>query len=227
MVEKFASRPTFLGIVDQHAGQNVGKHGILRRKNDRKWKRSDEGLILVEESVDIFQVRHHRTDILFAWCAQYRHDSQKLVIFILSGENWRAKQHLTEDTANAPNVQLDAVVDVSKQQLWRAVVAAHTTSRIRAKWLEFMVEEAAHKDANVLTSGVTSPSTVWIFHVLCVSEINDLHQAILAQHDISWLQVPVGDSFLVQVLECFEKLLQDVKRSLARYILVGLVYRFQ
>ena len=112
--------------------------------------------------------------------AQELGDDGELVDVVLSGEQRLALEHLSEDAAGAPDVDLDVVLLPGEHDLGGTVVAGRHV--------------AGH--LGVLDAGE--------------AEVADLEVAVLVDEDVAGLEVAVHDAGRVHVLESAQDLVEEV-----------------
>jgi hypothetical protein len=107
-------------------------------------------------------------------------DDGELVDVVLAGEERLALEHLSEDAAGAPDIDLDVVLLPGEHDLGGAVVAGG--------------DVAGH--LGVLDAGE--------------AEVADLQVTVLVDEDVAGLQVAVHDAGRVHVLQAAQDLVEEV-----------------
>ena len=147
-----------------------GRLGQTRRASSKKREGGRTTHVFARDCVD---------DIV-GWRAQKLRDDGELVHVVLAGEERLALEHLGEDAARAPYVDLDVVLLPGEHNLGSPVVTSrHVTSHL----------------------GVLDARQ---------PKVTDLQVAVLVHQDVAGLQITVDDSCRVHVFQAPHDLVKEV-----------------
>ena len=121
-----------------------------------------------------------RLDHILRWSAQELGDDGKLIDVVLAGEQRFALEHFCEDTACAPDIDLDVVFLPCKHDLRRSIVSCRHIAR----------------HLRILDS--------------CKTKVANLQVAVLVHEDVAGLEVAMYYTGRMNVFQASEDLVKEV-----------------